>query len=219
MVGMFHGSTSYLVAQCQETPHTFIVKFRRKGPLSIDKTDIHNAHTSGPLPNMRVVWLWNIATVFSSHVEWWWRQPNSGSHKRCGRPFVGYLPHRAFVKCEFGETCFQLPCRFTEDWNRSQGPEHEIRRYDRIVQVTWMSNLDSQHFFDQTNSCLHWVSSRFWFNSCLNLELDATLLTHRTQSDSYIDSLFSTLIHGTPFAASIFLGWGSRVNPVYWGQW
>ena len=49
-------SLSYLAAH-QETPHTFIVKFRRKGPLSIDKTDIHNAHTSEPLQNMRVVWL------------------------------------------------------------------------------------------------------------------------------------------------------------------
>ena len=45
-----------------------------------------------------------------------------------------------------GETPVNL-CKlrkFAEDWNQSQGPEHEIRRYDRIVQVTWMSNLDSQ---------------------------------------------------------------------------
>ena len=41
------------ILQLKETPHTFIVKFRRKGPLSIDKTDIHNAQSSEPLQNMR----------------------------------------------------------------------------------------------------------------------------------------------------------------------
>ncbi|CAL1127232.1 unnamed protein product [Cladocopium goreaui] len=62
------------VKEEEDTPHTFMVKFRRKGPLSIDKTDIHNVvikDVAGPLI----------------------------------------------------------------DWNESQASEHQIRRYDRIVQV------------------------------------------------------------------------------------
>eukprot|EP00435_Cladocopium_sp_Y103_P038316 s2018_g10.t1 len=62
------------VKEEEDMPHTFMVKFRRKGPLSIDKTDIHN--------------------VVINHV-------------------AGSLL----------------------DWNQSQASEHQIRRYDRIVQV------------------------------------------------------------------------------------
>ena len=134
---------------------------------------------------------------------------HSGSHKRCGRPFVGYLPWTwILVPCR-GETPVNL-CKlrkFAEDWNQSQGPEHEIRRYDRIVQVTWMSNLDSQEIL-QPNQLMASRSfcQDFWFNSCLHLELDATdCRLNLTQS-----------IHGTPFAT--FFLWGglgvSQCQPV-----
>ena len=178
------------ILQLKETPHTFIVKFRRKGPLSIDKTDIHNAQSSEPLQNMRgtvdgrnsanqlrlvvyptiyrvLYFPGGFLAGFLNHQPYgMWAVknlrklatpcPNSGSHKRCGRPFVGYLPW-TWIFVRSGETSvnlFQLPLsRFAEDWNQSQGPEHEIRRYDRIVQVTWMSNLDSQEILQPNQHC------------------------------------------------------------------
>lgn len=45
-VFFLHCQAYCLAEKMQDTPHTFMVKFRRKGPLSIDKTDIHNAQGS-----------------------------------------------------------------------------------------------------------------------------------------------------------------------------